>query len=120
MIDIKDLRISNWVYKNIFVPNQYFQITKGFEIDSADDPIIDYQPIPLTPDILVNCGFTELSSAWFEKDGVKILFGYTKEYGDFFHYTQEDELVVSPAFKSVHQLQNLYYSLTGKELEITL
>lgn len=75
----------------------------------------DLQGIPLSPELLENCGF-ERNCSFFEKDNVQIMWGYTKEHGDFFHYTV-DELIQYPGFKYLHTLQNLYHSLTGKEIE---
>lgn len=78
----------------------------------------DYKPIPLTED-------------WFEKLGFELNDDYLSEdhlYKDwvkkgvriqlpFLTYSDEDG-EVSIDIKSVHQLQNLFYSLTGEELTI--
>lgn len=75
------------------------------------------EPIPLTDDWLVKFGFIE-KDKWFYKEGFCI--GYL---------TTEDNLQIEYCIaghggwkvlelKSVHQLQNLYFALTGEELTL--
>jgi hypothetical protein len=74
------------------------------------------RPIPLTPEILEKCGFEKGEcKGWYEKrpfiDSQKIeLF---KPEGLPFHYADGG---LCPNILSLHQLQNLYYALTGEEL----
>jgi hypothetical protein len=72
-----------------------------------------FSPIPLTPEILEKAGFKKQSS------------GYRRLNNIILMYDNDDNcwlLKGHPFFKfqSLHQLQNLYHSLTGKELEINL
>lgn len=79
---------------------------------------IDFlHPIPLTEEWLESAGFVEVPSAYpeqhpwssWEKDGVEIKMPY-------FEFTFcEGQYEVET--KYVHQLQNLYFALTGQELE---
>jgi hypothetical protein len=129
MIDPKDLRIGNWVYPNDENATPYpvleiltdkflcYRANNRYPSDRGDYvKLSDSEPIPLTPEILEKCGFVEESKCWWEKDGFQILLGYTEEFGDFFHYTS-DHVVLSTAYKYLHQLQNLYFALTGEELK---
>jgi hypothetical protein len=80
-----------------------------------------FEPIPLTPEILVKAGFENKSSTtdYIFEYGQFIIGGTRKrlfpsvwgedglqDYGDLIEY--------------VHQLQNLYFALTGKELTFDL
>jgi hypothetical protein len=88
-------------------------------------PISDYAPIPLTEEWLLKFGFEQrkikyqrgrhidylkyIQSKRTKPDRIIIVFSYDKYYyqGDCF-----------PTVNYVHQLQNLYFALTGNELEI--
>ena len=75
-----------------------------------------FQPIPLTEEILLKCGFIIDSINNFEKYPFTIQ--KSNHYvTDFLFYKNGDSGVV---IKYLHQLQNLYFALTGKELEINL
>jgi hypothetical protein len=81
--------------------------------------IEDIKPIPLTPEILEKAGFEksiEVIGGWlYYKDDFNICYldsGIVKLQVDDCNYGQP--------FKYVHQLQNLYFALTGNELEILL
>lgn len=75
--------------------------------------INDIEPIPLTEEILLKCGFN--------------FWGGITSYcdrEDFWSIKMEDGRFeieyVELEIKHLHQLQNLYFALTGKELEIEL
>jgi hypothetical protein len=83
----------------------------------------EFRPIPLTPEMLVSCGF-EKSKLVFTGD-----IGYRKSDEDGKYYIGLLENAYGFSFhnphfnlqiKYLHQLQNLYFSLTGTELEINL
>jgi hypothetical protein len=109
MINPKELRLGNWVFyygKAIQLDEEYLEVLFGARNYQ------DYQPIELTPEILEKAGFEPYkyysdtmsykrdwfiwTKGWFQK-GIKIL--------------NED-------VKYLHQLQNLYFALTGEELTI--
>ena len=69
-----------------------------------------YSPIPLTEEILLKCGF---------KDNCFNEWIYVKHIIDDIYSVCINQNMVCP-IKYVHQLQNLYLSLTGKELKIEL
>jgi len=74
------------------------------------------RPIPLTEDWLEKFGFKNTDAGW--SNGTKANLHKTVNGGymlpSFGHHDFVTEL------KYVHQLQNLYFALTGKELEITV
>lgn len=86
--------------------------------------ISSINPIPLTEEILLNCGFEKHS-----RDG-RVYYGRT----GFFHlhlfnesgsisYECRDNIegnYIHLRVDSLHQLQNLYYAVTGMELRVRL
>jgi hypothetical protein len=126
-MNYNEVRFGNWVKSG----DHFFKI-KGVNPDWAiflhrgDDWCTDWMlidPIPLTPEILEKAGF--------EKDGDYFFFQPMLEN---IHYRliefPEGNWIVSKGFinynhelrviKYLHQLQNLYFALTGEELEINL
>lgn len=79
-------------------------------IFSCDNTIID--AIPLTDDWLVRFGFTFKNKGW-RKKGFKIGFITCDECFQF----KVNAKMCCVDLWFVHQLQNLYYSLTGKRLK---
>lgn len=79
--------------------------------------ITEIEPIPITEELLLKCGFDEPC------DGV-----YEHNYGDFEVTKEWENWWVTWnggsdfwfRIKHIHQLQNAYYLVTGKELEIKL
>lgn len=129
MIQANELRIGNWFigYDNkpfqfdytdfmiIGTPAQWEQ--KPFEPDE-----LIKSPIKLTEDILLKCGFDKKiqgnGSVWCglyhsELNGA-VFYSLSKFKFRYQHGAIDIEL------KSVHQLQNLYFDLTGQELEVKL
>ncbi len=82
--------------------------------DTAQSPVEEFEPIPLTPDLLANCGFEGRDDEWRKGK---------------FHYRPQtvrdqqwsfagETMVSSPEF--LHQLQNLYFDKMGEALQISL
>ncbi len=84
---------------------------EGIEGIGVDHNQIEYifelEPIPLTEDWFVKFGF-ELSNVGVRKDGCDLI-----DIGFMFHLDGYGE---NREIKYVHQLQNLYFALTQKEL----
>lgn len=77
-------------------------------------------PIPLTEELLLKCGFREEA---LDEDIQTYVFGkwdfvIHKNYinDDEFWLTGNEDCII----KYLHQLQNLYFAITGEELEIEL
>jgi hypothetical protein len=118
MIKANDLRLENWVYvvdeestpkkKPVQVNLTWLQIPEALE------------PIPLTPELLEKAGFEWMHTnnedgderEWLQHN----IFDWLKYYEGHIHV---DEYCIAH-IHYLHQLQNLYYLLTGKELEINL
>lgn len=77
--------------------------------------LIAFEPIPLTEEILLKCGFKKILNQY--KKTTK-----TKPFIILFldHKFQYDDLRYETNLECIHQLQNLYFSLTEEELEINL
>lgn len=97
------------------VIQDFAQKSKGLSNSYLDT--LKFTPILITNDWLLNLGFYKVSNG-FEIDcnnGIKINSLFTGK-----PLTLEVHGLRSPLYelKYVHQLQNLYFSLTGVELEI--
>lgn len=119
MIKANELRIGNWIFEAEQDDNKPFQIFSIYHEVKNDKvnglPICLMRPIPLTEDILVKCGFE-----CFEFDN-----------GQPNQYRFKSRLIVirdnvfidygsSVKILYLHQLQNLYFTLTNEELSINL
>ena len=114
MIKANELRIGN--VANLNWDGDIRQVTlenvgsEYFSIDGFDESFtyVDLYPIPLTPEILEKIdwnGYVKLNiGSWFKIDDVGHLY-YRSDY-------------TGRNVDSLHQLQNLYFALTGEELEI--
>lgn len=74
-------------------------------------------PIPLTEEWLVKFGFEKRNNAWAIKNDAKIYNSNGFQFSiwkDLTYNTGE----ISPPLEFVHQLQNLYFALTGTELQL--
>lgn len=119
MIKANELRIGNWL-----MDGRYFSRIVGRDIDDIQYERCGthvFDPIPLTPEILQKAGFevrkhTEdgtiygilnftIIHALSVNDGIK-----------FFLNGYHNDVVI----EYVHQLQNLYFAITGEELNINL
>lgn len=111
MVQANELRLGNYVIDT--VTNTCGKI-KG--ISSLDNDI--YEGIPLTPEILEKCGFEYKHlppKEHYFSNGMVVIDTYKTK--DAFYYNGH---FCDVSLDYVHQLQNLYFALTGKELEISL
>lgn len=101
---------------------QHFPYEGDLFWDSLDDD--RFAPIPITEKWLIRFGFEEsndLKNLWI-KNGISILEkGITeKKFYDFlFNDNCEQGTADAVSLRWVHQLQNLYFALTGEELKIS-
>ena len=141
-ITTSDLRLGNWLYesdKSKF-PMQVEGIGKdwiylnfeGNDGDVFENTDKEIYPIPLNKELLENIGFKYSSDHVYEyKEDENILFDEpndwndTKDYptqivgvnGNYFTgYVPYGETIIRCLY--LHQLQNFFYCITGKELEI--
>lgn len=113
-----ELRIGNYVlYENeeiqIDIDCFYWSVESSYaELEYWEQ----YKPIPITDEWLLKFGFKVI------KNYNNGLIGF-KDFnllGDenLYYYTYDNHNVIGVGLKYVHQLQNLYFALTGEELFI--
>ena len=112
MIRANDLRVGNWVnvdYTSGLKPRQ-------IEAKVLNDKLYlgAIQPIPLTEEILLKCGFKKVNKIFYRKGALTI------EIQSFGHFRISLDKKMLCNVKHLHQLQNLYFALTNEELKIEL
>lgn len=125
MIKANELRLGNIVrvanltgtIKNLYSDGEVeMSFSPGYEYIYED-----LQPIPLAPELLERCGFTvqnDLYSLKMKDDSV--LFVSSTEATAFVSQASIHDAAGEAPCKSLHQLQNLYFALTGEELTINV
>ena len=119
-MEAKDLRIGNW-FKGDCTEGEFHQITANEILDFYDDPLDDYyQPIPLTEEWLLKFCFEYIEH--YTNYRIPTNAGYCNSiqlYENEWHYNNDSSdagCYYVATIKYVHQLQNLYFALTGEEL----
>ena len=123
MIQANDLRIGDLV--NYHDDDIVFQVTEISKLgigvkNDTEETWIEYDrfsPIKLTPELLEKCGFEMDGSyqcpLWKNIKG----FEFWDEYGTgAYSYRFMNSFDVE--LKYLHQIQNLYFTITGSELEV--
>lgn len=116
MINANELRMGNIAYigDKIYVLNSY-------DIYEIDENNSDIDPIPLTEEILLKCGFRAQPSGVF--------FTLKISHTSTLHWSKNTGIEIECKNYTVigckkdfnlHQLQNLYFALTGQELNVEL
>lgn len=120
MIQPQELRIGNYVEYRI--QDELDDRKEWWElsiIDSTDLQILesriddDYRAIPLTEEILLKFGYIGNEPVFSEKSTI-FTFGIHKIWKPFNIFLDE---YYRFEIKYLHQLQNLYFALTGEELK---
>ncbi len=136
MLKANDLRVGNWIAmlnETSTTEDTYYtwQIKTGSEIDTiteylqsnTDPEIIAYKSIELNPEVLQQFGFKPGNKSdyfiEFENsigDKKKLYIGYDE--GSYFWGIEEDlKSVPVEKIHYLHQVQNIYFSLSGAELQ---
>lgn len=115
MISVNELRIGNFILNS----NSKIEIVETLRdglinsYDIGDEETCGegcYNPIPLTEEWLVKFGFTGWDLGYYT---------LLMDSGAFAILTEDGMTIISRNIKHVHQLQNLYFALTGEELTFT-
>jgi hypothetical protein len=115
-----ELRIGNWYDHN----GKHCQVSPNTILEVWESPRKWVQPIPLTPEILEKCGFewediethTDKTTRGLYKSILMMLPATSNcWYAAPFGYPLSLHRTLY-----LHQLQNLYFALTGEELEVKL
>ena len=145
MIDSRDLRLGNCIKLEYEDFNNYSEdsqidhnnniwivesireydiwVYNSIEHISHTDNTDTFEPIPLTEEILLKCGFSITESIFHDNTNAYEI----KSWGRIVLINgilQSDEFYfldgLSTEIKYLHQLQNLYFALTNEELTIQL
>ena len=134
-MNANELRIGNWVEANspMMQVKEITEHTVGLYMPGSEaDPFLydieEIRPIKLSPEILEKCGFVlnrnnELSIEINDiASHLELMRGVDGFYYPAFTQTpqgDEERTVYFNRINSLHQLQNLYFSLCGEELNYT-
>lgn len=117
---IHELKINNLV--NFFwqkdMPLELLRLCPAeFSVRVIDEECKRLYPIPLTHEILEGCGTVEGRCFYvmLPKEAVRFLM-WSDYDGNWFYDNGNNKISV----KYLHQLQNLYFALTGEELTVKL
>lgn len=131
MINASELRLGSLVLHKSngrisMIPCNYVH----FDLLSKGETA-SFFPVVLKPELLVKCGFVENRDyplAPQSREFILVLpvigsnkneiYGYVKSNGECFVRATVNGAIVSNNFFHMHQLQNLYFSLTSQELEV--
>lgn len=125
MIKASELRIGNAIWDDTH--NKIKWVTHRVISDLASHPSpLPCSPIPLTPEWMGRCGFSKEpnddSNSYETYSTLKMEGGIAQEkdgwYFRIIHIDGYYEQRVGREIENVHQLQNLYFALTGEELTI--
>lgn len=113
-----ELRIGNWIHSSSL--NKDRQVWSFYDLHYF---LENMKPIELTEEWLIKLGFKDKQE---EVENCNINYTYSKNPQFWIQkHTEVDEHIfyglnnsIEVFIKSVHQLQNLFYCLTGKELTI--
>lgn len=123
MINANELRIGNIVYydsaEGDLLTNRIdWQDLKWVSEDEKGFNLV-HSPIPLTEEILLKAGFEKVSNESealkYSLNGFDLVFTY-----DEWTWSPIQGAKIGTNIKYIHQLQNLYFALTGEELKIEL
>ena len=117
-----ELRIGNWVkwnYEESSDGNAY-PVEYGYELDDIKNNPNIVKPIPLTEEWLEKFGFEQMKLYTGDNCFVKEKFcvlcdGQLKNYD--LRLTFDSDQTIRIKLDYVHSLQNLYFALTGEELQ---
>lgn len=114
---IQELRVGNYIYRE-GRKTKVYSIEPNNWFNGESDKL---KPIPLTEEWLLKFGFKEGAHIaegcheWTLQNNRKFRL---QVLGSLICVSDTCELLEEIELKYVHQLQNLYYALTGQELEI--
>lgn len=125
MIEAKDLRVGNYITDHL---QQVHKVTPGtlMYIKDATNEQNTLKPILITEEILLKCGFKlrykESKYSDWELDNYVFHFRPTQDCSNSFGIAIAERHYIYFNWHTIylHQLQNLYFAVKLKELQITL
>lgn len=129
---VEELRIGNLVYcktENGLKVGKISSLTDFGFIEAVIDSVkyggrVEYEviePIPITEDILLNCGFEKETNGDYITIYTKIgCISIVCQKKCYYPYDYDYGVFIGKELKFVHELQNAVFVLTGEVLEIEL
>ena len=120
-MEATELRIGNWVYNQTTASYQqvYPMMIPQIHSIQKEGRGTNITPIPLTEEILLKCGFQMFRGEFWNSVSssmdISIVILENK-----FYFVVNSEYAITKHFIYVHELQNIYFALTGEELSINL
>ena len=109
-----ELRIGNYVYDTLGKVNKIDLEAITYIVKEPHNQV---KPIPLTEEWLLKFGFVKSKvSSQFDKEKLTIQIANELEYHKKGRVYFNSWAILEESIKYVHQLQNLYFALTGEEL----
>ena len=112
MIQANELRIGNYIkYQDNL--NFIVELEDFSDLYLGEDDIEDYHPILITQQRLIDLGFEDIGTYEYQINDDLIM---ENEYTDKGSWNFFYDNIHLTEIKHIHQLQNLYFAITGKEL----
>lgn len=131
-MEANELRIGNIVKSNtksVFIIGEIYKtFDESYSLKMFDDkgyyncPVLDASPVPLTKEILLECRFQKVEyigfyEYWIMLNNYLISIYEDKDKPDKFYFMVNTNQ--SRGMETIHQIQNLCFTLTGKELDVS-
>ena len=118
MINAKELRLGNFIYQGndvITVTDLQFDGRMYFINCYRDE---GFKPISITEEWLTRGGWkwNEECKSYEHKDHIRMSLKYVDVSNSYTMYNHVLQALIAKRIWYVHQLQNLYFTLTGEEL----
>lgn len=124
-MNAQELRIGNVIHYEAEDDNnqpvKYINVVDGEDICLMSGAYAEmHSPIPLTDQWLIDFGFTQNGGAGWKSPHSDLHFYWSLRNGfcPRFYETNTTDADKVIGVQYVHQLQNLYFALTGEELEL--
>lgn len=129
-MNANELRIGNLVLSDWGEGPKITKITSGCDIQSIEENIDNWDPIILTEQWLIKCGFRDITEGYRATGADSGVWRITSpirgQYIDLYEQWDRANWKVGGYFlahfeypmKYLHQLQNCIYAITGQELNI--
>lgn len=129
MVEGKELRIGNMVKCTVHLPvgfniprisfTEIQEIREGaVETNVGTRKYREIAPLTLTEEILEKSGFENHSGEWtLDVNGAPFIM---ERIGEDFYYTEGKGVKLSRPIKYIHDFQNLFFCITGREASIRL
>ena len=113
MIEVKDLRIGNWIKDG-----HEFEQIEIEHLVCLSSGRCEFDPIPLTEELLIKLGFEQM---YFLGAKINYYFEGNLIYSIIDRHVEYKNGSINFIIRKcehVHDLQNLYFALTGEELNL--